>query len=70
MLPFTKGNTNHLEKQYLRSAERLKQKLKNGYSWKDVQVERHKLTLLAIAIHENHHESYTSEKPLFGEANG
>lgn len=65
-----KSNTNHLEKQYLKSAERLKLKLKNGYSWKDVQVERHKLTLLAIAIHENHHQSNNCELPLFGEMNG
>lgn len=53
----------------MRVSAALKRKLKRGVKWKDLQKERDAMTRLAIAIHENHHQSYTGEKPLFGELN-
>jgi hypothetical protein len=58
-----------LEQLYLKQTDRLKHKLRKGSSWKNVEKERNAMTILAIAIHENHHKSYTDEKPVFGEYN-
>ena len=64
---FNTASTKHLEKQYLKRVDRLKRKLNKGAHGKDIENEINAMTLLAIAIHENHHQSYTRENPLLKE---